>query len=118
MPLPEPRCTCPGAELTQVREDYQSADRAAQFRVSDRAFYYPAFPVNRYIPFSCLTGVTVRRSSLPTIGCCGKELPVLKLTLCYAGGELEQIIDPPKHVDTILTRICAARPDLAPDDRR
>ena len=49
---------------------------------------------------------------------CGKELPVLKLTLRYHGGEQELVIDPPKHVDTILARIQAARPELDVDDRR
>ena len=60
----------------------------------------------------------VRSASLSTIGCCGKELPVLKLTLRWEGGERELVIDPPKHMETILGQIRAACPNLTVDDRR
>lgn len=114
----EPRSAIPGASLPDVREDWQAARRAAQYRVSDRAFYFPAFPANQYILFTSLTDVVLRSASLPTTGCCGKELPVLKLTLRFEDGEREFVIDPPKHADTILMRIQAARPDLDVDNRR
>ena len=109
---------CHGVELSAIKEDFSGAARAAQYRISHKAFYLPAFPGWGYIPLSEFTGVSVRSASLSTIGCCGKELPVLKLTLRFNGGERELVIDPPKHADTILNCIQTARPDLAVDDRR
>lgn len=109
---------CPGVQLSDAADNFRGAARVAQFRVSDKAFYLPAFPGTQYIPFACLTGVVLRSASLSTIGCCGKELPVLKLILRWTGGEREFVIDPPKHADTILKQLKAARPELAVDDRR
>ena len=113
-----PTSLCPERTLPDAAEDCRTATRIAQFRISDKAIYLPAFPGVQYIPFDALTGVVLRNAALSTIGCCGKELPVLKLTLRWAGGERELVIDPPKHADTILTRVRAARPELAVDDRR
>lgn len=118
MSLRELKSLCPGAQLPNALEDQRNAARVAQFRVSEKAFYLPAFPGGQYVLFSCLTGVVLRNASLSTIGCCGKELPVLKLTLRWDGGERELIIDPPKHADTILNYIRAACPQLDIDDRR
>ena len=109
---------CPDLPLSDVPKDHDTAMRVAQYRVSKQAFYLPAFPVTAYISHWALTGVVVRNASLSTIGCCGKELPVLKLTLRFDGGERELVIDPPKHADIILRHIQAARPDLVVDDRR
>ena len=118
MSLIEPKSLCHGVQLPDAKEDFRRAQRTAQYRISHKAFYLPAFPGWGYIPCSELTGVVVRNASLSTIGCCGKELPVLKLILRYHGGEQELVIDPPRHVDTILTHIQAARPELDVDDRR
>lgn len=118
MALLDPQSLCPDTRLTDAVEDHRNATRVAQFRVSEKAFYLPVFPGSQYIPFSCLTGVVLRNAGLSTVGCCGKELPVLKLTLRWDGGERELIIDPPKHADTILNYIRAARPQLDIDDRR
>lgn len=118
MPLLEPKCLCPGGELSDAGEDWRTAVRAAQFRVSPRAFYLPAFPGWQYIPFCSLTGVVLRNASLSTIGCCGKELPVLKLTLRWDGGEREVILDPPGQADVVLEQVRGARPELNVDDRR
>jgi len=109
---------CPGMELVDAKEEFRSAERVAQYRISSKAFYLPSFPGWAYVPLAELTGVVVRNASLSTIGCCGKELPVLKLTLRWAEEERELVIDPPKHVDTILGYIRNARPELAVDDRR
>ncbi|MBE6973009.1 MAG: hypothetical protein E7440_03900 [Ruminococcaceae bacterium] len=118
MSLLEPKSLCSDVYLPDVKEDFRTADRVAQYRVSQKAFYLPAFPGWGYVPLSELTGVVVRNASLPTIGCCGKELPVLKLILRWSEGEKEFVIDPPKHADTILEHIRATRLDLEVDDRR
>mgnify|MGYP003293566688 CR=1 FL=1 len=118
MAILEPRSVSCEVQLTDASADYKNAVRVAQFRVSETAFYMPAFPGTQYIPFSCLTAAVLRKASLSTIGCCGKELPVLKLILRWNEGEKELVIDPPKHADKILEQIRAARPDLDIDDRR
>lgn len=118
MPLLEPRPVCPGCEVEQVRQDYQQARRAGQHRAGRQAVYFPGFPATQYLPYAAVTGAVVRNSALPTTGCCGKELPVIKLILRWAEGQQELVIDPPKHADTILDALRAARPDLAVEDRR
>lgn len=118
MSLNLPKCLCADMQVPNAQTDYREATRIAQFRVSDKAIYLPAFPGVHYLPFDGLTAVVLRNGSLSTIGCCGKELPVLKLTLRWNGGEKELVIDPPKHADTILNRVRAARPELDVDDRR
>ena len=109
---------CPGVQLPDPAQDFRDAARVAQFRVSANAFFVPAFPGTQYIPFEGLTQVVLRSASLSTIGCCGKELPVLKLILRWSDGEREFVIDPAKHADTILTQIRTARPELDVEDRR
>lgn len=109
---------CSGVQLTDAKEDFRTAVRVAQYRVSQKAFYLPAFPGTQYIPFSSLTQVVLRNASLSTIGCCGKELPVLKLILRWKNGEKELIIDPPKHADTIMNILQTTRPELDVEDRR
>ena len=118
MPLLEPKCLCPAGELPNAGEDCRGALRVAQFRVSAQALYLPAFPGWKYIPFQSLTGVVLRTSALSTIGCCGKELPVLKLILRWDGGERELILDLPGQADVVLEQIRGARPELNVDDRR
>ncbi len=118
MSLILPKSLCADIQVPDAQVDYREATRIAQFRVSDKAIYLPAFPGVQYLPFAGLTAVVLRNASLSTIGCCGKELPVLKLTLHWCGGEKELVIDPPKHADTILNRIRAACPQLDISDRR
>ena len=118
MQILEPRPATPGLNIENPREDYQSSIRAGQYRAGAQAIYYPGFPATLYVPYRVLTEVLVRDSALPTTGCCGKELPVIKLVLRWEGGEDQLVIDPPKHTDTLLNQILAARPDVKLDDRR
>lgn len=118
MPLLSPKTACPGHEVEQVNEDYRTSIRAGQYRAGEKALYYPGFPAAFYVPYEILTEVLVRNSAIPTTGCCGKELPVIKLVLRWAGGEQQLVIDPPKHADTLVNQIRRVRPDLSIDDRR
>ena len=118
MPLLEPKPVKPELAMENVREDYQRAAHAGQHRASQKAIYFPGFPATQYVPYPALTSVTVRNSALPTTGCCGKELPVIKMNLRWQDGGRELVIDPPKHAQTLLDGIRTARPDLAVDDRR
>ena len=114
----EPIPVALGLTIENPREDYRRATRAGQHRISPNAFYFPAFPATKYVPCQALTAAILRIAALPTTGCCGKELPVLKLVLRWEGGQQEMIIDPPRHADTILEVLRTAWPDLEIDDRR
>ena len=58
--------------LEDAERDYQAAVRVEQFRVSDRAIYFAAFPGTQYIPFDALSQVKVRNTALSVTGTCGK----------------------------------------------
>ena len=45
--------------LEDAEQDYRTAIRVEQFRVSDRAVYFAAFPGTQYIAFDALSGVKV-----------------------------------------------------------
>ena len=42
---------CPDIVLEDPREDYKTAVRVEQYRVSRQAIYFAAFPGTRYLPF-------------------------------------------------------------------
>ena len=51
--------------LEHAAEDYRNAQKVAQYRVGREAVYVPAFPGNRYVPFSAVTKAFSKNSSLP-----------------------------------------------------
>ena len=100
--------------LEDPNRDYSASRRAEQFRFSDRAIYFPAFPGTRYLSFASLTRALTRNTSLPLTGCCGKALPVTRLRLYYDGGEFYQDFTFEKlaNANLVLDAVAAARPDL------
>ena len=118
MPLFQLKSQSQSCTLPDAAEDHSASSRLAQYRLGREAVYFPAFPGTRYLPFDAVSKVMARHTSMPLTGCCGKELPVIKLVLRWEGGEEQQVIDPPKHTDTLLNQILAARPDVKLDDRR
>ena len=50
--------------LEDAEADYRSSVRAEQFRVSDKAVYFPAFPGTQYISFEALSQIRVRNTAL------------------------------------------------------
>ena len=99
--------------LEDPNRDYSASRRAEQFRFSDRAIYFPAFPGTRYLSFASLTRALTRNTSLPLTGCCGKALPVTRLRLYY-DGEFYQDFTFEKRdaANQVLDGIAAACPDL------
>ena len=95
--------------------DYKSARRAEQYRFSERAVYFPAFPGTQYLSFASLTRALTRNTSLPLTGCCGKALPVTRLRLYYDGGEFYQDFTFEKlaNANEVLDAIAAARPEIS-----
>ncbi len=118
MLLLTPKTLCPGYELDDVKEDYAASRKAGQYRISRRAFYLPAFPGTRYIPFKAVTRAVLRNAGLPISGCCGRELPVVKLHLDYAGGSGDYVIDPVSQSDTAADMLHNSDPRINFEDRR
>ena len=102
--------------LEDAERDYQVAVRVEQFRVSDRAIYFAAFPGTQYIPFDALSQVKVRNTALSVTGTCGKQLPMVCLRASYDGEFYKDFLFEKRAVaEKVLDRIRAARPDLPMD---
>ena len=114
MPLFALKSQIPGCSLDNPEQDYRSARRAGQYRISAQAVYFPAFPGTRYLPFRAVTRALTRNTSLPLTGCCGKALPVTRLRLYYDGGEFYQDFTFEKLAcaNQVLDAVAAARPEL------
>ena len=50
--------------LEDAEADYRTSVRVEQFRVSDKAIYFPAFPGNQYIPFEAMSQIKVRNTAI------------------------------------------------------
>ena len=104
------------AVLENVSEDYRSAERVEQFRVSDEAIYFPAFPGNQYLPFEALHHVKVRDTALSVKGTCGKQIPMTCLRLSYDGEFYKDFLfEKRAKADTVVERIRTRRPELEMD---
>ena len=102
--------------LEDAEQDYRTAIRVEQFRVSDRAIYFAAFPGTQYIPFDALSQVKVRNTALSVTGTCGKQLPMVCLRASYDGEFYKDFLFEKRTVaEKVLDRIRAARPDLPMD---
>lgn len=98
--------------LANPAADLKGAVRAAQYRVSKQAIYFPAFPGKRYIPFSAVTTAWVKPTSLPLTGCCGKQLPMFRLRLRYDEGDVYQdfLFEREAQAWSILDRVLTVSP--------
>lgn len=113
----ELKSLCPDQSLPDPAADYKTAKRAGQYRVSTRAIYFPAFPGNQYLPFSAVSAVAVRDSTLCLTGCCGKELPAVKINFVYGGGQKKDfLMDPPKSAAVVISQLRAGFPQIPVED--
>lgn len=104
------------ASLENMSEDYRSAERVEQFRVSNEAIYFPAFPGNQYLPFEALHHVKVRDTALSVKGTCGKQIPMTCLRLSYDGEFYKDFLfEKRAKADTVVERIRTRRPELEMD---
>ena len=114
MPLFEIKSLSQEFELENAKEDRRTAERAEQFRFSDKAVYFPAFPGDQYLPYTALTHVLSKNTAISVKGTCGKQLPMVRLRLSYDGEFYKDLMfEAQKNVDKVLEAIAAARPDLA-----
>ena len=104
--------------LEDAAADLKGSDRAAQYRVTDRAIYVPAFPGKRYIPFDAVSHAWVKETSLPLTGCCGKQLPMFRLRLRYDGGEVYQdfLFEKEALARSILSRVLTQNPAISQEE--
>ena len=76
---------CPALELPDPKADYRNSIRIEQYRISDKAIYFAAWPTTKYLPFAAVRQAWIQQSSISLIGTCGKELPVTILRIRYKG---------------------------------
>ena len=99
--------------VENAEQDRRSSTRVEQFRISNQAVYFPAFPGDQYLPFSALHHVLSKNTAISVKGTCGKQLPMVRLRLSYDGEFYKDFLfEKQKNVDRVLEAIAAARPDL------
>ena len=109
-PLKSLSATC---TIENVDENYRVAKKVAQYRVSEKAVYVPAFPGDKYLPFAAVTKAVSRNSGLPVKGTCGKAVPVVRVKLWYDGEFYQElIVERAEQANLILDALAAVRPDL------
>ena len=116
MPLFAMKSLAQSASLEDVSGDYKTARRVEQFRVSNEAIYFPAFPGNQYLPFEALHHVKVRDTALSVTGTCGKQIPMTCLRLSYDGEFYKDFLfEKRARAEQVLERIRIRRPELEMD---
>ena len=116
MPLFAMKSLAQSASLEDVSGDYKTARRVEQFRISNEAIYFPAFPGNQYLPFEALHHVKVRDTALSVTGTCGKQIPMTCLRLSYDGEFYKDFLfEKRARAEEVLERIRARRPELEMD---
>ena len=107
----------PRYTLPDPKAAYRAAQRVAQYRAGDEAFFFPAFPFSQYLPYAALTKVWTQNSQLPLTGCCGKALPIVLLRAEYESAQGESVVqnfqfETMALAEKVLEKIRAARPEL------
>ena len=99
--------------LEDPAADRKKADRVEQFRFSDSAVYFPAFPGDQYLPYAALSHVLSKNTAISVTGTCGKQLPMVRLRLYYDGEFYKDLLfEKQKNVDKVLDAISVARPEV------
>jgi hypothetical protein len=109
---------CPSVTLEDPKEDYRTAIRVEQYRVSRQAIYFAAFPGTKYLPFRAVRQAWSQPSSISVTGCCGKQLPVVVMRVKYEGGFYQNItFEKQKAADQVLAMMkdCCPEVILAPE---
>ena len=116
MPLFKMKSLAQSHALEDAEQDYQTSVRLEQFRVSDKAIYFAAFPGTQYLSFGSLSQVKVRNTALSVTGTCGKQLPMVCLRTYYDGEFYKDFLfEKRTAAEKMLDRIRTARPDLPMD---
>ena len=76
---------CPSITLDDPKADYSSSLRIEQYRFSNHAAWFAAWPSAKYLPFSAVRQAWIQDSLLPLTGTCGKAIPVTVMRIRYKG---------------------------------
>ena len=101
--------------LEDAKEDYRASRRAEQFRVGEKAIYFPAFPGTQYLPFESLSKVKSKNTAVSVAGTCGKQIPMVCLRLHFEDSSKDFMLEKKKSEDMIVEAIAACCPDLEID---
>ena len=116
MPLFKMKSLAQSHALEDAEQDYRTSVRVEQFRISDKAVYFAAFPGTQYISFGSLSQVKVRNTALSVTGTCGKQLPMVCLRTYYDGEFYKDFLfEKRTAAEKMLDHIRTARPDLPMD---
>ena len=113
MPLFELKSLSQEYQLETPAQDYRGARRAEQYKVGDKAIFFPAFPSTQYLPFSALSHVLSKNTAISVKGTCGKQLPMVRLRLYYDGEFYKDFMfEKQKGADRVIDAIRAYSPEL------
>ena len=113
MPLFKMKSLAQSHALEDAEQDYQGAVRAEQFRISDKAVYFAAFPGTRYVPYDAVSHAWTKKTSITVKGCCGKALPMVRFRLFYDGEFYQDFMfDKLEDANPALDILHTARPDI------
>lgn len=116
MPLFELKSLSQEYQLETAKADHHASRRAEQYRVGEKAIYFPAFPGTQYLPFAALTHVRTKNTAISVIGTCGKQIPMVLLRMHYDGEFYRDFMfEKQKGADLVLEAIQACRPELTID---
>ena len=103
--MAEPKSLIPGVRLDDAKEDFKTAARVEQYRVSARALYVPAGFHWNYVPFSAVQKAEEWHFNVTAGKCVAVTEKRPSLRLETAGGEftfpLEKAESLKKLLDTI-----------------
>ena len=112
MPIFQMKSQSASCTLEEAENDYRNARRVAQYRVGAQAAYFPAFPGTKYLPYAAVDRVISKNSALSVTGCCGKQLPVIRVRLFYDGEFYQEFVFEKQKQADVLDAVAAARPGL------
>ncbi|MDD3346794.1 hypothetical protein [Oscillibacter sp.] len=113
MPLFEMKSQSQTCSLQNAATDFRTARRVGQYRAGGEAVYFPAFPGQRYLPYGALSKAWTKNTAITVTGCCGKQLPMVRLRMFYDGEFYQDFLfEKQTEADVILDAIRAARPEL------
>ena len=115
MPLFELKSIASNCTLENAKDDYRASKRMEQFRLGEKAIYFPAFPGTQYLPFESLSAVRSKNTAISVAGTCGKQIPMVCLRLSYEDVYKDFMFEKSKSVDLVLEAIAACCPGLEID---
>lgn len=114
MPLFKLHCIAGAEPISNINDDFNQAEKLAQYKLGKEAIFYPGFPGTWYLPFASVTKALTRNASLPLTGCCGKALPMVRFRLYYGtqGAFIDFMLEKQEEANKALDQILAFNPEL------